>query len=54
MLKKTIEIPIEVYNELINEHLINQAPEATQTERDKLIETYIQVMQERYWEEEDV
>lgn len=54
MYKKTIEMPVEVYKELINEHLINQAPEATQIERNKLIETYIQVAQERYWEEEDV
>lgn len=54
MFKQTIEIPIEVYKELINEHLINQTPEATQIERDKLIEIYVQVMQERYWEEEDV
>jgi len=54
MVKKTIEIPIEVYKGLINEHLINQTSETTQIERDKLIEAYIQVMQERYWEEEDV
>ena len=54
MFKKTIEIPIEVYKGLINEHLINQAPEVTQMERNELIETYIQVVQERYWEEEDV
>ena len=54
MFKNTIEIPIEVYKGLINEHLIYQAPEATQIERDELIKTYIQVVQERYWEEEDV
>ena len=54
MYKETVEIPIELYKALINEHLIQQVPDGSQLERNKLIETYIQVIKEKYWEEEDV
>lgn len=50
MNKETIEIPIELYKELIDEHLKYQAPNSTRLERDKLIETYIQLAKEKYWE----
>ena len=50
MNKEIIGIPIELYKELIDEHLKHQAPNSTRLERDKLIKTYIQLVEEKYWE----
>ena len=54
MRNETIEIPIDLYRALINEHLFHQLPNGSQIERNELIEAYIQLAKEKYWEEEDV
>ena len=50
MNKEIIEIPIKLYEELIDEHLKCQAPNSTRLERAELIKTYIQLAKEKYWE----
>lgn len=54
MSKETIEIPIGLYKGLIDEHLKHQAPNSTRLERDELIEIYIQLAKEKYWEKDYV
>ena len=50
MSKELIEIPLDLYKALVREHLIHQnAPDI-----DGLIEEYVEMVQKRYWEEEDV
>ena len=45
-----IEIPTDLYKALIREHLYHQAPEGSESELMQLVEEYVEMAKERYWE----
>ena len=47
-----IEIPTDLYRALIREHLYHQLPEGPEDERMELVEEYVEMAKERYWENE--